>query len=325
MKKIIGHVLAFALALLILFALGFFLLPLAETVNKTPVPGSADWMKRLPDDFLLSDILIPGTHDSATQYVQLAWFSKCQDLSISEQLNAGCRYLDIRLGDAEKGSPYPRLTHGFTNCKSSLPGGALTLDTVLDDCYAFLKQHPAETVLFAVKHEHGDSSVAAIQRVMQDLISKQEQSWLLTDTIPTLGEARGKLVLLRRWEDEAGLGKAAGIPFRWADQKDREDTSLAAAREPQGGYTLWVQDRFQYDTDEKWAAFTEGLKTEREAGDVLLSFLSTNGSGAYGHPWKYAKALNEKLEALRRSDLNGWIIVDFATPKLAQKIYEANF
>ena len=49
------------------------------------------------------------------------------------------------------------------------------------------------------------------------------------------------------------------------------------------------------------------------------------GSAAYGHPWKYAKALNEKLEALRRSDLNGWIVVDFATPQLAQKIYEANY
>ena len=34
---------------------------------------------------------------------------------------------------------------------------------------------------------------------------------------------------------------------------------------------------------------------------------------------------NEKLEALRRSDLNGWIVVDFATPQLAQKIYEANY
>ena len=156
-------------------------------------------------------------------------------------------------------------------------------------------------------------------------IFEHPELWLLTDSLPALGEARGRLVLLRRWEDEAGLGKAAGIPFRWPDQKDREDTSLAAAREPQGGYTLWVQDRFQYDTDEKWAAFTEGLKTEREAGDVLLSFLSTNGSGAYGHPWKYARALNEKLEALRRSDLNGWIVVDFATPQLAQKIYEANF
>lgn len=325
MKKIIGLGLAFVSALLILFVLGFFLLPLTETVDAAPVRGSADWMSRLPDELLLSEIILPGTHDSATKYVQLAWFSKCQALSIAEQLNAGCRYLDIRLGDAEKGSNFPRLTHGFTNCKNSFPGGTLTLDTVLDDCYAFLKKHPTETVLFAVKHEHGDASIKAVQRELRELISKREWSWLMTDTIPTLGEARGKLVLLRRWEDEAGLGKAAGIPFNWADQDSRDDTGLAAAREPQGSFTLWVQDRFKYDTDEKWAAFTEGLQTERGEGDVLLSFLSTNGSAAYGHPWKYARALNEKLEAMRPSGINGWVILDFASPKLAAKIFEANF
>ena len=325
MKKTAARVIAALLALILLFSLCFFLLPLTETIRRVPVSGSADWMKRLPDDFVLSDILIPGTHDSATRYVQLPWFSKCQDLSISEQLEAGYRYLDIRLGDVKKGADYPPLMHGFTKCKTRPLGGTLTLDQVLADCYGFLNQHPSETILFAVKHEHGDAPVAQVQGQLLSFAAAREGSWLLTDTIPTLGEARGKLVLLRRWEDEAGFGRDAGIPFRWAEQKDREDVSLAAAEEPQGSYTLRVQDRFKYDTDEKWAAFTKGMKTEREAGDVLLSFLSTSGSAAYGHPWKYAGALNEKLDALRRSDLNGWIVVDFATPQLAQKIYEANF
>lgn len=325
MKKTVGRVIAALLAVVLLFALGFFLLPLTETVRRIPVKGSADWMKKLPDDLLLSDILIPGTHDSATRYVQLPWFSKCQDLSISEQLEAGYRYLDIRLGDVKKGADYPPLMHGFTKCKTGPLGAALTLDQVLADCYAFLHQHPTETVLFAVKHEHGDAPVEKVQGQLLSFAAAREGSWLLTDTIPTLGEARGRLVLLRRWEDEAGLGPDAGIPLLWADQRSREDTGLAAAKEPQGSYTLWVQDRFKYDTDEKWAAFTKGLQTERSEGDVLLSFLSTNGSAVYGHPWKYAGALNEKLEALRRSDLNGWIVVDFATPQLAQKIYEANY
>ena len=53
--------------------------------------------------------------------------------------------------------------------------------------------------------------------------------------------------------------------------------------------------------------------------------IPVKGSAACGHPWKYARALNEKLAALSESDLNGWIIVDFASPQLAQKIYEANY
>ena len=304
-----GRILAGVLVLLLIAALCFFVIPLTENARNTPVAGSADWMAALPDETPLGDIILPGTHDSATQYVQLAFFSKCQSLSIAQQLEAGFRYLDIRLGDVKKGADYPPLMHGFTNCKTGPLGGTLTLDQVLADCYAFLAQHPTETVIFTVKHEHGDS----------------EANWLLTDTLPTLGEARGKLVLLRRWEDEAGFGRDAGIPFLWADQREREDVNLAAAEEPQDGFTLLVQDRFKYDADEKWNAFLTAMEAEPADGDVLLNFLSTNGSSAYGHPWKYAKALNPRLMALNDGTLKGWVIVDFATAQLAEKIYSTNF
>ena len=320
-----GRILAGVLALLLIAALCFFVIPLTENARNTPVPGSADWMAALPDETPLCDIVLPGTHDSATQYVQLAFFSKCQSLSIAQQLEAGFRYLDIRLGDTEKGGDYPRLMHGFTNCKTGIFGGTLTLDAVLADCYAFLAQHPTETVIFAVKHEHGDTATADFQRTLQGFTAAREANWLLTDTLPTLGEARGKLVLLRRWEDEAGLGGESGVPFLWKDQREREDTSLAAAEEPQGAFTLFVQDRFKYDADEKWNAFLTGMEAEPADGDVLLSFLSTNGSSAYGHPWKYAKALNPRLMALNDEMLKGWVIVDFATAQLAEKIYSTNF
>lgn len=320
-----GRILAGVLALLLIAALCFFVIPLTENARNTPVPGSADWMAALPDEMPLCDIILPGTHDSATQYVQLAFFSKCQSLSIAQQLEAGFRYLDIRLGDTEKGGDYPRLMHGFTNCKTGIFGGTLTLDAVLADCYAFLAQHPTETVIFAVKHEHGDAATVDFQRTLQGFTAAREANWLLTDTLPTLGEARGKLVLLRRWEDEAGLGGESGVPFLWKDQREREDTSLAAAEEPQGAFTLFVQDRFKYDADEKWNAFLTGMEAEPADGDVLLSFLSTNGSSAYGHPWKYAKALNPRLMALNDEMLKGWVIVDFATAQLAEKIYSTNF
>lgn len=307
-----------------LFVGALLILPLAEKADAAPVAGSADWMSRLPDDLSLGDIVLPGSHDSATQYVQLAWFSKCQSLSVSEQLEAGTRYLDIRIGDAEKGSDYPRLMHGFVNCKTSALGDTLTLDALLGECYDFLTRHPTETVLFAVKHEYGDASAADVQKTLQGFTDLRPDLWLLTDTIPSLGEARGKLVLLRRWEDEAGLGAAAGIPILWSDQKSREDVSLSAAREEQGSLTLLVQDRFKYDAEEKWSAFISAFEMAEE-DELLLNFLSTNGSAAYGHPWKYAGTLNPRLLETDGKMLSGWIIVDFITPRLAEKIYSANF
>lgn len=45
MKKTVVRVIAAPLAVVLLFALGFFLLPLTETVRRIPVKGSADWMK----------------------------------------------------------------------------------------------------------------------------------------------------------------------------------------------------------------------------------------------------------------------------------------
>ena len=310
--------LALVPAILLLIVLGMLVLPLTEGADTSPVAGSADWMARLPDETPLCEIVIPGTHDSATQYVQLAWFSKCQALPIGGQLEAGFRYLDIRLGDADK-ADFPRLMHGFTNCKRSALGGTLYLDEVLADCYAFLAAHPTETVLFAVKHEHGDAPDADMARALAGFIEARPEYWLVTDMLPTLGESRGRLVLLRRWEDGEGL------PLLWADQKGSADVTQNAAMTDEGSYRLWVQDRFEYDVSGKWTAFTAGLEAPAQEGDVLLSFLSTKGSAAYGHPYRFAKALNPKLLETDSASLRGWIAVDFGSPTLAAHIYGANF
>lgn len=323
--RVVLRILAALLALILCAAAFLILVPLAESADRSPAAGSADWMARLDDSLPLSEINLPGTHDSATQYVQLAWFSKCQSLNVGEQLEAGYRYLDIRLGAEGK---LLKLMHGFTNCKTSAFGGALYLDGLLEQCYAFLDAHPTETVVFAVKQEHGDESVAVFQGLLDNYIQASPEYWLLTDTIPTLGEARGKLVLMRRYEDEAGLGAAAGIPLLWPNQNGYADTSLNTAVTDEGSYRLWVQDRYEYDTEEKWTAFRAGLETNgAEEGDIALHFLSTKGTAAYGHPYGFARKLNARLtqEPFPAGEKLGWIVVDYASPKLAAHIYETNF
>ena len=317
----------FLLAVVLVIAAAFFFLPLTETVDTTPVEGSADWMKELDGELPLNQIVLPGSHDSATRYVQLAFFSKCQALSVAEQLEAGCRYLDIRLGVDGHNDTF-KLMHGFTNCRTSPfnPVDKLYLDDLLDDCYAFLKKHPTETVVFAVKQEHGKDSVAVFESMLNSYIREDADMWLLTDSIPTLDEARGKLVLMRRYEDEGGLEARSGIPLIWADQKGAKDTRPNVVAEKNDFYTLYVQDRFEYDTEAKWEAFTKGMAmAEKRAkdGDVILSFLSTKGSLTYGHPRQFANVLNPRLAEL--DSLSGWVVVDFLSPKLAETIYSHNF
>ena len=117
-----------------------------------------------------------------------------------------------------------------------------------------------------------------------------------------------------------------GIPLIWKDQKDGKDTRPNIAAEDNGSYTLYVQDRFSYDTEAKWDAFCKGLAmADKRAkdGDVTLSFLSTKGSLTYGHPHQFANVLNPRLEELE--SLSGWVVVDFLSPKLAETIYSYNF
>ena len=310
------------LALILAVAVLMYVVPAFEGVGGRSVEGASDWMQALPDDTPLSEVVLPGTHDSATQYVQLAFFSKCQALSIRGQLDAGYRYLDIRLGDGE-GMP---LMHGFAHCVTGgWPwSGSLYLKSVLDDCYAFLAENPSEAVVFCVKHEHGDASEAEFAKQLAAFVNEKPELWYSGDTIPTVGEARGKLVLLKRFEDKDAV--LPGIEFIWPDQDGYDDPTLNTKAYSNPAVTAHVQDRFCYDVSEKWAAFTEGMKAgEVSLQDVSLNFLSTKGHAKYGHPYSFAVPLNEKLKALSASELRGWVIVDFGSAELAEKIYTANF
>ncbi len=200
------------------------------------------------------------------------------------------------------------------------------LEDVLEDCYNFLSAHPTETVIFAVKQEHGDESVAEFQRVLDRYIQANIECWYLDSELPSLGEARGKLILLRRYEDEAELGVVAGTPLIWPNQNGYDDPARAFSDQGcfVGSQTLAVQDRYEYDEEEKWAAFC----AETDDPDaVVLRFLSTKGHMTFGHPYRYAKELNPRLLTLcEGQDISlGWTVIDFGNARLASAIYERNF
>ncbi|MBQ1524977.1 MAG: hypothetical protein IIZ55_07605 [Firmicutes bacterium] len=312
------------LLILIVFGTFMYLIPAFNRAEGTKVSGSADWMAQLGDTRRISMITIPGTHDSATKNVQFAYIFKCQSFTIEKQLEAGYRYLDIRL-ELDEGQL--KLVHAFADCKKgSMPWGEdLYLEDVLKQCYDFLDEHPTEFVIFAVKQEHGRASVNEFERLLTSYIMETPEKWLLTDKIPTVGQARGKLILMRRYEDAAGFGQNAGIPLIWEDQGSRKNVGLNIAQEDNGTYTLWVQDRYQYEADEKWTAFTAGLKEGKaDASDISIHFLSTKGKGMAGHPYKFARELNAKL-ASEVPALSGWIIMDFASAPMAEQVYKCNF
>ena len=294
----------------------------------TPAEAADDvrainWMSAVPDSTKLSHMSIPGTHD----------IFQCQDASIATQLKYGYRYLDMRLVlEKRSGQETLVLKHNIARCKVSDSPFArtLTLADVLKDVYAFLNEHPSETVIMCMKAENSKDDVATMQKALYEMINQASERWYLKNEIPTLGAVRGRIVLATRFDDKLQVGSdRCGLYFGWTDQGDRTVlTDPTADSVINGRETLCVQDRYNYDVDDKITAIRTCLDSSRAADDTFfLNFTSTSGSGAVGHPKEYAKDINLDLYAYEweAGKAYGVVIVDFGPKKIAEKIYGTNF
>jgi len=90
------------------------------SANSNNIEGkNKSWMRDIPDEKKLSDIIIPGVHNAAASRLPLSLFARCQSYSIYDLLNAGYRYLDIRAGiDDKTGEKGLFLYHNFIRCYS---------------------------------------------------------------------------------------------------------------------------------------------------------------------------------------------------------------
>ena len=282
--------------------------------------GLDDWMGRLDGSLRLSAINIPGTHDSATQYIFPDYFLRDQNTDIAEQLNNGCRYLDVRValdGDGLK------LIHAFGTCRrgAALWAKALCYDDFCDAALAFLDAHPTETVIFCVKPEKGGDDPAAVCARIEAHAALAPERWYTENRIPTLDEVRGKIVLCRRYEGTLGLD------FDWIDQGDptvlADPVELHRINDAEG---LYVQDRYHYAVADKWEAVRFTLENCRAGDDAFsLNFLST-AQGKLPHPLAFAREMNALFGdyRLEKGGRYGVILFDFASADLARQVVESN-
>src|SRR5262249_22917605 len=144
----------------------------------------------------LSDLTIPGTHDSGALHEPIANVAKCQTLTIAEQLDAGVRYLDIRLRNFQDQF---LVYHGPIDQD-------LTFEDELATLFEFLDAHPHETVIASVKQENDPyGATLTFEQLFDRYVAQAPQRWYLGATLPMLGDVRGKLVLLRRFDRSAPL------------------------------------------------------------------------------------------------------------------------
>ena len=186
---------------------------------KTVQSNTSTWMEAYPDDTQLVHMNIPGTHDTATWNYSLAtqeyldhvtslvedtnfppdWF-RCQDKPIIDMLNDGIRAFDLRYAYDVTNSTLV-FWHGM-----SLQSQTATVEDVLFGFYHWLDDHPSETVFLSFQHEGSStryaSNDAGVQQLLfEALTTPAARSYIQqSNTLSTLGSARGKIVLLRRFD-----------------------------------------------------------------------------------------------------------------------------
>ncbi len=180
------------------------------------------WMQHLKDETPLSALSVPGTHNSPTCHRALPSV-RCQAVSPKVQLANGVRFFDIRVQPEAPHSADLVLVHGVFPI--SLTGPKYFRD-LITDAYTFLDQNPSETLIMSIKREGtGTLTDQQLSRILFDHYTNGTDAprWYSDPNIPTLGQARGKVVLMRRFAVDDALrgehdGRGWGIDAQsWTD------------------------------------------------------------------------------------------------------------
>ncbi|XP_075434323.1 1-phosphatidylinositol phosphodiesterase-like [Ascaphus truei] len=289
------------------YSLLFYLLVSGDQTpafDRTETPSLAwrDWMSLLPDNLPLASLSIPGTHDTMALFG--GPLAECQSWSLDNQFRAGIRFLDIRCRHYQDRLP---IFHGVSYQHTDF-------HQVLTDTVRFLMENPTETVLMRVKEEHEPyQNTQSFYKSMAEVVNQIGDRWFLrTDSLPTLGEARGKVVILQNF-DMKGEGPAFGPAYPGS---------------------MSISDAYQVsDDEEKWREVERHFKVALNGGPGQAYF--TYASGAHWllyTPEALARKINPRVLEFLKAETSlvgrrsvGVVIMDFPGAELVRQIIWGNW
>lgn len=166
-----------------------------------PLPTTSAWLTPLDNDIYVSQLSIPGTHDAATLECGLS-SGQCQDLTITQQLEMGIRFFDLRpTGPAaviETSNTLP-IYHGTIPCY-------ITLQEVWAEFNSFLDKNPGEFIIALLRWESEKVMINGETRfnnamntfVTSDTYTKKALPLDKVKKDVTIGEMRGKILSIMR-------------------------------------------------------------------------------------------------------------------------------
>ncbi|MFI1265611.1 MULTISPECIES: phosphatidylinositol-specific phospholipase C [Streptomyces] len=283
--------------------------------------SNPDWMSRLPDESALTDLSIPGTHDTMARAVTP--IAETQKSDLPQQLRSGIRALDIRLrhiGDVFT------IHHGMVYLNKNFT-------QVLQETANFLKEHPRETVLMRLQQEHTEENVTrSFEQTLKWYVERNPETagimrqhlWRpksVNDAFPRLGDTRGKIIFLQnfyssedfglRWsrpdmdiEDHYEVPTIFQISRRWDDARNQ----LEKLKNPASGK--------MYITH--FSGVSLGAFPDAVAGGVL------GIEGVNSHGYAYLESVNFPCAPRHCLKKAGVIMMDFPGPDLVNRILRYN-
>lgn len=289
------------------------------------------WMSSIDDNADLLALDIPGTHDCVTQFIQIPHICKCQNMNIYEQLCIGIRALDIRVQSKGDRLGMVHAVAKAFNTPNRL-GKQMDLDDVLEHCFRFLEEQPGEAIIFQFKNDSNKEMEKCFDNLYYRYIQGNENKWYLENRIPTVGEARGKIVLIRRCKMDLNnrdfTDENTGIDFsRWVEQDTAVPEPLILDTHSKDNAAFIVQDRFKYKPEPRWSECVKPFLDKRSKfdGQYVICYLST--AGGFKGPERNAQYINSRFMAypIDKNKYYGTIYLDFPFTDLTSKIINNNF
>ena len=274
------------------------------------------WMSYVDGNKFLDELSIPGTHDSGTCSVDndtepQSSQAKCQQDYIPTQLLEGVRYFDIRLGKGEN----PGIDHGACYLLKK-DGNFMHLSDVIGYFNTFLSENPTEALIMLVSRGNDEATDESLTTALGKVFDENPNLFYTSSRIPTLGEVRGKIVLLRRF----GLAGNSVSSHTWGldltqwDDKiaaHTDSTSMCLVRDERGfeavGKTgdeepyctkVYAQDHYECTGTDKIGWVDMALQETTKLARIMVDVEDTDGAKVkvLEHSWciNYTSCTNYK-------------------------------
>ncbi|QIW95827.1 hypothetical protein AMS68_001345 [Peltaster fructicola] len=295
------------------FALGKVLSDAAPVFGpyKDVQSNTSTWMDAYPDETLIVHMNLPGTHDAATwnysaetqernrpitdlahiiEYSSDWW--RCQNRSYIDMLNDGIRVFDLRYAFDVTNTTLV-FWHG-----PALQSQTASVDDAMYGYYKWLDDHPSEAIFLSFQYQsntqpYGTNNAAVQLALYRILTSPAAKQYIKQDhTTGTLGDSRGKITLLRRFDlKNLPASYSAALPGLHFSPDDWTDNgaNITLHYNDQND-TAYIEDYYSPQTA-RGSSSEENIRWKVNATEAHLNFAASDA-----HPdelfWSFASSTN---------------------------------